>query len=244
LRGACATVERRRLYDRRQAIREGTRELAAAHSGCDEHERRHYLGVLESEIDGDRSAARDADQRSAIDVQEAQQRVQIFDVGIRCARRRRFAEAANVVANDAVLAGERGELVVPDTAVEPGPVDEDDGRSGAARLIVQRPVLDRRHSRRQRRVSLFRACRQHENCQQGQAPQHRSDVQPQIGADKPRIDPGDWFVVEGAAPSAPGWGAMGGSDCRPSVSPHSHRPPGADRAAPSTGTEPTRVHLR
>jgi hypothetical protein len=109
------------------------------------------MSACSSAKSSDRSAALDTDQRGAVDVQDAQQRGQVFDVGIARPRRRRLAEAAPIIANHPVLAGERGDLIVPDATVETRAVDEDDRRAGAARFVVQRAVFDRRHSRRRRR---------------------------------------------------------------------------------------------
>jgi hypothetical protein len=133
-----------------------------AEGGRDEDERPRPVRVLEGELERDLAAEGVADEGRGLDPQVVEEGCEVVDVGKRTARKRRLAVAAEVVADDEMAVGERGDLPVPEPPVAYRGVEEDDGRPFSARVVgdvravdVRRAQLDCDWASRRRPASVF-----------------------------------------------------------------------------------------
>src|SRR5215210_1129464 len=95
--------------------------------------------VGQRELECDAAAVGCADERDSIELQLAQQRLEVVEVRERPRQKLRVAEPTQVAANDAVSrAGERLHLRLPHAAVGDSRVEEENG--GAAAGYVMRKL--------------------------------------------------------------------------------------------------------
>src|SRR5205807_7204646 len=93
--------------------------------------------MLQREVDGDGSPARDGDDVRTLDPQVVQQITNILAVGERHVLGDRLPEGARVVPNNAEVLGKDGKLFVPHPAVGDTGVDQQERMSLSGHLIVQ-----------------------------------------------------------------------------------------------------------